>query len=63
MLDYFDDARAPRYRQLAIASLLARQAGLSETDRNLFLGNWIPLMRESANGSLDAQQASQARRL
>jgi hypothetical protein len=25
-----------RYRQLTIASLLARQAGLSETDRNLF---------------------------
>jgi hypothetical protein len=46
MFDYFEDPRAARYRQLAVASLLGRQSGLSATDRNLFLGNWLPIMNE-----------------
>ena len=29
--------------------------------RNLFLGNWLPLMREGMKGSLDTQQSSQAK--
>ena len=36
-LDYLDDPRAARYRQIAEASLLAKAEGLSETDRNMFL--------------------------
>ncbi len=63
MLDYFEDARAARYRQLAIASLLARQGGLSQTDRNLFLGNWLPLMKEEQSSTEDNQQATQAKGL
>jgi hypothetical protein len=46
MFDYFEDPRAARYRQLAVASLLARQSGLSATDRNLFLGNWMAILNE-----------------
>ncbi len=46
MFDYFDDPRAARYRQLAVASLLGRQSGLSSTDRNLFLGNWLDIINE-----------------
>ncbi len=63
VLDYFEDARAARYRQLAIAALLARQSGLSETDRNLFLGNWLPLVRQEEGAVSDSQQGRQARGL
>lgn len=62
-LDYFDDARAPRYRQLAVASLLARQDGMSATDRNLFIGNWLPLMKQDMENQLGTQQGSQGRGL
>lgn len=60
MFDYFDDPRAARYRQLAVASLLGRQSGLSKTDRNLFLGNWLPIMREEEATQLGEQQGTQA---
>ncbi len=61
MFDYFDDPRAGRYRQLAVAALLARQSGLSTTDRNLFLGNWLPLMEEEDASKGKTQQATQGR--
>ncbi len=61
MFDYFDDPRASKYRQLAVAALLARQSGLSETDRNLFLGNWLPLMQEEISTSGSATQGNQAK--
>jgi hypothetical protein len=63
MFDYFDDPKAQRYRQLAVAAILARQSGLSATDRNLFIGNWIPLMQEEIEAQTNAQQATQARGL
>ena len=63
MMDYFDDPRAARYRQLAVAALLSRADGLEETDRNLFLGNWLPLMKEEISNSADTTQATQARGL
>lgn len=61
MFDYFEDPRAARYRQLAVAALLARQSGLSTTDRNLFLGNWMPLMQEEITGQGSANQGNQSR--
>lgn len=61
MLDYFDDPKGSKYRQLAVASLLARQSGLSETDRNLFIGNWLPLLSEEMSAQMSTQQGSQAR--
>lgn len=63
MMDYFEDSRAARYRQLAVAALLARQGGLSETDRNLFLGNWLPLMNEEQSSVSKNQQSTQAQGL
>jgi len=63
MFDYFEDPRAARYRQLAVAALLARQSGLSVTDRNLFLGNWMPLMQEEITGQGEANAGNQARGL
>jgi hypothetical protein len=63
MMDYFDDPRAARYRQLAVAALLSRADGLEETDRNLFLGNWLPLMKQEMSATDDTKQATQARGL
>lgn len=63
MMDYFDDPRAARYRQLAVAALLSRADGLEETDRNLFLGNWLPLMKQEMGAEDDSKQATQARGL
>ncbi len=61
MFDYFDDPRAARYRQLAVASLLGRQTGISLTDRNLFLGKWLDIMSEEENESQGTQQGVQGR--
>jgi len=61
ILDYFDDPRAARYRQLAVSSLLARQSGLSEMDRNLFIGNWLPLVAEEQAKQQSTTQGAEAR--
>jgi hypothetical protein len=61
MFDYFDDPRAARYRQLAVASILGRQSGLSATDRNLFLGNWLDIINEETTHTTLSQQGGQAR--
>jgi hypothetical protein len=61
MFDYFDDPRAARYRQLAVAALLSRADGLEATDRNLFLGNWLPLMAEEMEKDQSTAQGTQAR--
>lgn len=63
MMDYFDDPRAARYRQLAVASLLSRADGLEASDRNLFLGNWLDLMREEQETTEKSSQGTQARGL
>jgi hypothetical protein len=62
-MDYFDDPRAARYRQLGIAALLSRADGLELSDRNLFLGNWLDLMREEQSSTESTQQGTQARGL
>lgn len=63
MFDYFDDPRAARFRQLGIAALLSRADGLEASDRALFLGNWLDLVREEDENTLRAQQGTQARGL
>lgn len=63
MFDYFEDNRAGRYRQLAVASLLGRQSGLSATDRNLFLGNWLDIINEETTDTGLAQAGNQGRGL
>jgi hypothetical protein len=62
MCDYFDlPEKTNKYRQMAVAALLARQSGLSQTDRNLFLGNWLPLMQEENAALGSTQQGTQAK--
>jgi len=63
LLDYFNDPRAPRFRQLAIAGLLSRADGLEQSDRSLFLGNWLDLIREEQDSTESNSQATQARGL
>lgn len=63
MMDYFDDPRATRFRQLAVAALLSRADGLALTDRNLFLGNWLDLMNEEASSEQSTTQGTQGRGL
>jgi len=63
MLDYFDDPRAGRYRQLAVAALLSRADGLELTDKQLFLGNWLDLMREEQSEEQCTTQGTQGRGL
>ncbi len=60
-LDFFDDPRAARYRQLFIATLLGAQSGLSEQDRNLFLGNFLPRTREEQSTVRGEDQGVAAR--
>jgi hypothetical protein len=61
VLDYFDDPRAARYRQLAVAALLGRQSGLSQTDKNLFLGNWLDILQEEQAKQSTTAQSVQAK--
>ena len=63
MMDYFDDPRAARFRQLAVAALLSRADGLEQSDRDLFLGNWLPLIRQEQTSEASTSQATQARGL
>ena len=63
MLDYFDDPRAARYRQLGVAALLSRADGLELSDRILFLGNWLDLIRDEQHEAESTQQGTTARGL
>jgi hypothetical protein len=63
MFDYFDDPRAARYRQLAVAALLGRQSGLKDSDRNLFLGNWLEIINEETTQAGLTQAGNQGRGL
>lgn len=63
LMDYFDDPRAARYRQLAVSALLSRADGLEISDRNMFIGNWLPLMNEQSESQQSSAQGVQARGL
>lgn len=56
-----DDPRFQVEHTRFMASLLAASEGLSETQKNLFLGNSLPTSAQNANSSLRTQQATQAR--
>jgi len=63
MMDFYDDPRAPRYRQMFIATLLGAQSGLKEADRNLFLGHFLDLHREIMANQGKEQQGIQSRQV
>ena len=56
-----DDQRAARYRQRGVASLLARQAGLSDLDKSVILAQWTDREFQTLRQQLAVQQAIAAR--
>jgi hypothetical protein len=55
------DVRVPFFGQRFVSHLLGAQDGLSSTQRNIFLGNWIDLISEPQRMAAQVQQASAAR--
>lgn len=58
MLAFNDDPRAPMYNSQFKAALLARQSGITEEDRNIFLNNWDML---TSTQQAQRAQGNQAR--
>jgi hypothetical protein len=58
---YNMDTRFDDINQRFIASLLATQEGLDESQRNIFIGNWYALLANQTAAVMKAQQATQAR--
>lgn len=56
-----DDPRFSVEHSRFLASLIAASEGLSESDKNIFLGNFLDTARQGQNASLRTQQATQAR--
>lgn len=56
-----DDPRQQIYNQKFVSSLLGLNRGLSDIDRNIFVGAWMNLMRQETNEQLKTQQGVQAR--
>lgn len=55
------DARAPIFLGKFASHLLANQDGLTATQRNIFLGNFLEVMSAPGREQLAAQQGAQAR--
>ena len=58
MLAFNDDPRAPMYNSQFKAAILARQDGLTQEERDIFLNNWDML---TSRQQMNAQQGTQAR--
>ncbi len=58
MMAFNDDPRAPMYNSQFKAALLARQDGLTDQERDIFLNNWDMLTSTQA---MNKQQGTQAR--
>jgi hypothetical protein len=58
MMAFNDDPRAPMYNAQFKAAILARQDGLTQEERDIFLNNWDML---TSRQQMTAQQATQAR--
>lgn len=55
------DQRVPFFGQRFVSHLLGLQDGLTATQRNIFLGNWLELITEPQRATQQAQQASTMR--
>jgi hypothetical protein len=55
------DQRVPLFGQRFISHLLGAQDGLSATQRNIFIGNWLDLITEPGRAQTAMQQAVAAR--
>lgn len=56
-----EDQEAARYRQIGVAGILARAEGLTETQRNAYIQQWMARGVENSAITLRVQQGSQAR--
>jgi hypothetical protein len=58
---YANDARAPMFNQKFMAHLLGAQEGLDELQRNIFLGNWLEITKQTERANMKTQQGIGAR--
>ena len=58
MMAFNDDPRAPMYNSQFKAAVLARQDGLTDEQRNIFLNQWDML---TSRQQMNAQQGTTAR--
>lgn len=58
---YADDPRFQVSNAKFVAHLLGAAQGLSETERNLFLGNWLEITNQEGSEQIRLQQGWQAR--
>lgn len=56
-----NDERFQVFNQRFMAHLLGRQGGLSEMERNIFIGNWMTITGMMQTGQLNTQQRIAAR--
>jgi hypothetical protein len=55
------DVRQAVFQQKFVSHLLGAQDGLTATQRNIFIGEWLALMGEAGRNQLTTQQGVQAR--
>lgn len=58
---YASDARFPFAMQRFLGSLVGVSEGLTEQQKDLFLGNWIPAMQQMGRANMLTQMGMQAR--
>jgi len=61
ILMYADDPRFSAMNQKFVAHLLGAAQGLTDTERNIFLNNWLALSGQASLNNLNLQQGTQAR--
>lgn len=55
------DARFPIFNDRFVSHLLGAQDGLDELQRNIFLGNWLDVMKQTSRAGLQSQQGTLSR--
>jgi hypothetical protein len=55
------DVRQALFQQKFVSHLLGAQDGITATQRNIFIGEWLALMSETGRNQLTTQQGVQAR--
>ena len=61
MMFYDDDPRAQIFNQKFVSALLGASEGLSETQKNMFMGTWLTFTSNAQASSLRTQQGFAAR--
>lgn len=61
IMAFVDDARSTVYRQRGAAALLAKAQGLTESQKNIFMQQWLAESVDNIGANLKTQQGHQAR--